>query len=925
MPEPLDADLELSITEALSSVDDLGTAIETALATAVASFEDEFTKAIAGLPPVESTIEVGADIGAAEEQLTLFEREADATDAVISVTADTGDAEQAVSDLAASVEDASSSVEAGATSNKNYGDSLGVLTGGAALARGEVGGASTALGVFAKDALPAAGAATAVGASLGFLYEKGVSATGALQRFDMLVGDMAGRVLNVKVGSLNAQLDELAIKLGTDDEALRNANASVFQFAINSGASRQEAAQFANNLTALAARGVALKPSLGGVDTAVESLSVRLARGARFAMNYGISLTPSEINTHALEMTSKSAAGELTIYEKSVAAADLAINKYGADIQKNVNEGSTNAIIVQRSLREQLDNVFEALGKPLVSPMFSVIRSAIPLAGEFGKAFSAIGTVALPVIATSLQIVAPLIQPVVIGLTAMYTIGTIIPFVMETIAGAAILMGNAFGVSANASLAAAAKVEVASQAMHTAAPEVFIIASLLVLAATSFGLFGSSGKSATEVAKGYTDQIAKANDASIMRVFAKDVRATGIAMAESGEHTDANIASMRAFRVLADEDVGAATRLVGAMRANGDSTDAYERVLARAIVKQREEKVATDASKAAGDAARISKMNSVDAAVAHSKALDDERTALDTQIAALDRANTALLATYDKKFASIHADETARDAIDKLATAYDDEMKSSGDSAKAQDAQARAQVVAAETSIRAAAQAGALALSNYHGADAAEGQRLATQAQIAKLEEMQSKVQEHGPVWQALEDYKFQLQTIPPEVKTEVEIETANALAALDALDARLRGIPNLQFIINADAAIRRQLTGAAAGAIVPARPGGTPMNIAEAGATEIVVPTNDYARAAALLRQGGLGSLLGSQLPMPRSMPMPSMARDGDRYFIDVRIDVSGTVDRDTAREVGREAAGGFADGLAKRGIVLAARTGGG
>ena len=157
---------------------------------------------------------------------------------------------------------------------------------------------------------PLAGAAagiTALGATVGFLFAQGVEATGVLQRFDTVLGDMADEVLRVDVGDLNENLDDLAIKLGSDDEALRDASASLFQFGINSGASRQAAATFTKQIDALAARAVALNPALGSVGDVAESMALRIQRGGRFAATFQLSLTAAEIEARALADTLRTA------------------------------------------------------------------------------------------------------------------------------------------------------------------------------------------------------------------------------------------------------------------------------------------------------------------------------------------------------------------------------------------------------------------------------------------------------------------------------------------------------------------------------------------------------------------------------------------------------------------------------------------
>lgn len=92
-------------------------------------------------------------------------------------------------------------------------------------------------------------------------------------------------------------------------------------------------------------------------------------------------------------------------------------------------------------------------------------------------------------------------------------------------------------------------------------------------------------------------------------------------------------------------------------------------------------------------------------------------------------------------------------------------------------------------------------------------------------------------------------------VSTNVDANTDAANAKLDALNERISAMNR-----NAAVGLGEFVEGTyAQGGIIEPAPGGRLVRVAEAGAREIILPTDDSARAEQLLRAGGLGGLLGS------------------------------------------------------------------
>lgn len=466
MADELNADLNVNTDSALSAVAGLGGSIDDVLSTSAATFGDAMSVAVdavspstiavdadtteadaqlaalddaaAATVPVDAdttdaetqlslfddaaatgvTTTVDADISEAETQLQLFATEA-ATPVDIPVDADTTDAQASIDDLSDSASQASTSTASAASSTRDLGKASEAAAAGAGLATGSVSELGASAAGLEGNMGAAAGGSIALGAGVFTLFEHGVTATGGIQRFNTIVGQMADQVEHVNVGNLNSTLDQLAVKTGTNEVAFRNASATLFQFARNSGAGSDESAKFTNNIDALAARAVALNPALGSASDVAETMSSRLARGGRFAASFGVSLTAAEISSRALSDTGKQTAADLSLYEKSAAAAELATEKYGNSLDQTITRGSQNAIIQQRALGQEVEKVIEDLGRPLVTPIFDTLEAGVPFVESFGKVLADLAGAAIPLLEVALALLGPPLQAFAAGLDAI--------------------------------------------------------------------------------------------------------------------------------------------------------------------------------------------------------------------------------------------------------------------------------------------------------------------------------------------------------------------------------------------------------------------------------------------------------------------------------------------------------------------------
>lgn len=423
MTEELRADLVIGLQEALRSVDELRSDIEEALTGAAGAFEEEFARITGSLPPVEIEADAEAVAPAIEEavdaadsvvpiegdgfdQLTLGIDEAiDAAEAVVPIEADTAAAEAAIEDLADTAASAG-----GAVGGLTEGLGSSGLSGVAGLAQGSVSGLGAAVGGMGGQGAAAVGVVTALAGTVGLFFNEAVDALGATQRFNSVLGDMAGRVENLRdIEGLNTNLGELALTLGSDDDKVRTVAARLFELARSSNIAEDDASRFTQQMIAMGARAVALNPELGDMGDVTDSLSSAFVRGGKFAAKYGLDLNQNLITDRAIEQTGK-LESELTFVDKAMAGAALASEKYGNNLEGVIARGSENAITKQRRLKQTVVENFEALGAPLVAPIFEIMEDAVPVVEDVGRVVSALARGSLPVLIAALEVVTPILE-----------------------------------------------------------------------------------------------------------------------------------------------------------------------------------------------------------------------------------------------------------------------------------------------------------------------------------------------------------------------------------------------------------------------------------------------------------------------------------------------------------------------------------
>jgi hypothetical protein len=393
-------------------------------------------------PAIEGAIE-GADKTAevepeAEQIAPAIEEAIAEADKTVTIEADTGDAEEQLAGISEASKGAADSLAATGTQAVAAAGGLDVAGNAATITSGAVavlGGNFTGLiSKMGPYGVAVAGAAAVTHVFVGSALE----AQEGLARFTDTFGALAPAVEQVNIGGLNLSIADLAVKVGASDDALRSAVSSFAQLGIASGATQDEVAGTAEQLVALSAGVSVLKPQLGSADEVIGGLTNALARGGRTLAEYGITLSADEIALRALQNTGKTAATDLTQYEKATAGAQLATEKFGDTLGTTVEKGSKQTSVMLRSLKTEIGETIEGLGAPLIEPVLSLFKSAAPAIGGIVKIIGVALEVLAPIIsgvAAAFEIIGPIIGTVAAALDFLAPVLKVVAVVLLALTG----------------------------------------------------------------------------------------------------------------------------------------------------------------------------------------------------------------------------------------------------------------------------------------------------------------------------------------------------------------------------------------------------------------------------------------------------------------------------------------------------------
>ncbi|MBP7631270.1 MAG: hypothetical protein KA758_12515, partial [Acidimicrobiales bacterium] len=323
-------------------------------------FESELASAVSGVGDQEVTLTADADTTAAVDAVESV------PDGEVEVTANTDQAEAALDQVSEKVQEATESTSA-------LGEAATGALGGMGGLGGAAGGAASGLGATA-----AAGAGAAAG--LFAFAQSAIDAESAGQRFELIAGSLGPQLQTIDVGGLSGDIGELALQLGSSDEAMLNATASFVTFGESTGATSDEIVQASNDINALALRAVALNPSLGDAGAVAERMTNALARGGRATTAFGIGLTSAEINARAMADTGKQNAAELTQFEKAAAGAAIATERLGESMGTDFAAGSQNARTEWNRMTESLGEASEQVGSTMLPAIENITEAVTELA-----------------------------------------------------------------------------------------------------------------------------------------------------------------------------------------------------------------------------------------------------------------------------------------------------------------------------------------------------------------------------------------------------------------------------------------------------------------------------------------------------------------------------------------------------------------
>lgn len=397
-----DADL---LAEVEGEASDVTSAIDDAIASSDATVDVEgdasavaaaIDDAILG---ADSEVEVTGEASSLSEAIDTAISDVDAT---VTVDADTSAAVGALEDLSSSANEAAENAGILEGFTNKAGGAADLATGAFAGFAASLGDGQGKLELAAKGL----GAVAAVGA---VYFKSAIESDTATRRFTEGLSDFSAKVRAINLGGLNEDLSDLAIRTGNSDEAIFLAAGRLGELGKSAGATEAEVANLVQQVSVLAIRATTLNPTLGQAGDVADALSNAFARGGRALAPFGISLSSTEIQARALGDTGKTSAEQLTLFEKSAAGAALATERLGTRLGTDINEGAKGAEVRLRSLREQVGEIAEAFGAPIIEPTLRAFQGSLPIITEVGHGFGDLAKVLIPLLIEALDAVEPTI------------------------------------------------------------------------------------------------------------------------------------------------------------------------------------------------------------------------------------------------------------------------------------------------------------------------------------------------------------------------------------------------------------------------------------------------------------------------------------------------------------------------------------
>jgi hypothetical protein len=405
-PAVIDADAG-GVTEEIDNA--VGAADSEVVATADASaVTDEIDNAVSS---AEAEVHATADVTDAQAALESLE----GTEVAVDFVANSDTAVAELNQFSGAAEGATESTQGLAAANSQLGFATGVA----------LSGTSSLTGTVTK-LLPAAGAAgLAIAGLVGFtdlVVEKAASAETATRRLEDAFGDEAEAVLSIDIEGFSGSLSDLAGAAGSSGKKMKGAAADVGVLGAAAGFTTSETAKTAQQILVLAARAVALKPSLGDAGEVAERLQKALASGRDKALiPYGIALDKTAVAAEAAAIATAHGRDAVSVFDKIAAGAAVTSQKLGKTLGEDIQKGAQDAELQMRTLQLQVGAALTEIGKPLVAPFIAILEDSLPIIQAFGQALGEIAEGVLPVLPALLKAVTPPLQLVADLISAIPT------------------------------------------------------------------------------------------------------------------------------------------------------------------------------------------------------------------------------------------------------------------------------------------------------------------------------------------------------------------------------------------------------------------------------------------------------------------------------------------------------------------------
>lgn len=396
--------LELDINPALASVEELGASIEDTLGSAANDVSSALDDAFSGF----DTGDIGDQLSSMEEDL------GGVADSAGQVT------EQM--DLA--------SVAAGAFSTSSQ-----VLSGN--------------LGSLVTGLIPKIGIFAGLTLAIGNLVEKGHAAELAAERMNRVFGDLAPTIFDGHIQDINRSLRELDAQAGNSNSKLGMAVATFGQTALGAGATAEESANVSQQMGVLANIVSVLNPSLGTADAVFQTMTRGLGGSTRILQRYGITIDAAEQSTRALAIAHEHGRDKVTLYDKQVAGAELAMEGFkkqaeaaGMSLDEWLNQALENSTVKSRSLKQEVSSALGGIGKAIAPAGTAILEAMQPITLGIINAFGTLVKQIVPIIAPLADSFSAAITPAIDAIPGLLeplaplweTLGTILGTLIDIIA-----------------------------------------------------------------------------------------------------------------------------------------------------------------------------------------------------------------------------------------------------------------------------------------------------------------------------------------------------------------------------------------------------------------------------------------------------------------------------------------------------------